>query len=603
MTIPAYDAWALRRLLCVEAVNGELQAVSEAFRPMAERLAAVLVDEILTGQARREALAAARFPVWEIMLAARDDVDAIVMALAATDPEGPAPERDDAPEAWLPLRFGGLPPAEPFPVEVLPEAAARLVIDGATAIGCPRDFLAVPVLAVAGGVIGRSVALRLKPGYFAGSTLYAGCIGPPSDGKTPALKAAAAAVRSIDKALQAEHEQALERWEESARPGPDGKKPKPPPRPKPRRIDVDDITMEVIPIILADNPRGIIRINDELTSMILGMNQFKAGKGNDRPNALKIWSGDSIKKDRVAHEDHVPIRCDHPCLTIVGGLTPDMLGSLTDPRGRADGFIDRFLLTYPDPLPVAEWSGGGLPEDTAETWRALVARLWIREMNPKDDRLVPHVARFTPEAADAWVERYNEHVAEMNAPGFNPALRGPWGKLREYAGRLALILACLHHAADPLADPSDVPEVGPLTVAHAWRLVAYFKSHARRVHATIALGPGIGGGPVVAAVVAWIRKGGCTSFSERDVKQARRWIDSEELTAALSYLASRNAIRAQTVSNPGPQGGRPPTPVYDVNPRLLVTQNSRNPQNPGPRGEDAPGFECFESFEYEQGGN
>ncbi len=95
----------------------------------------------------------------------------------------------------------------------------------------------------------------------------------------------------------------------------------------------------------------------------------------------------------------------------------------------------------------------------------------------------------------------------MNADGFPPKLRGPWGKFREYAGRLALILALLEHASDPTADPLAVPEVGPDTVASAWLLISYFKSHARRVHEAIAQGPGIGGGHVVQAIVGWIRDG------------------------------------------------------------------------------------------------
>ena len=161
------------------------------------------------------------------------------------------------------------------------------------------------------------------------------------------------------------------------------------------------------------------------------------------------------------HENNIPIRCPHPSLTIVGGLTPDMLGELVDPKGRADGFIDRFLLAYPDPLPVADWSDRGIPEDVADDWRSLIARLWMRPLDFKDGRSVPHVAYFTPEGKARWVERYNAHSAEMNAPDFPPYLRGPWGKLREYAGRLTLILTLMHHAADPTADPFDRAESRP----------------------------------------------------------------------------------------------------------------------------------------------
>jgi len=557
------DAWTMRRLLCVEAVNGEVQGVSRPFRSIADHLAALPPE--------------ARGPAWEAFLTGRHDRDEIIMVLSAADPLGLPPdagmgEDGESADGWGPIRLGSMPGAEPFPVDVLPGPAALMVNEGADAIGCPPDFLALPVLAVAAGTIGRSVSLMLKSGYFAGSAVYGACVGPPSDGKTPALKAVAAAVRRIDELLIAEHDQAMERLrEETERPGPDGKKLKPPAPPKLRRIDVDDITMEVIPAILDANERGLIRINDELTAFVLGMNQFKAGKGNDRAIALKIWSGDAIKKDRVGHENNAPIRCPYPCMTLVGGLPPDMLGSMADAKGRADGFLDRFLFAYPEPLPVADWSERGVPEDTADAWSALVARLWARPMNAKEGRAVPHVARFTPEGKAAWQERYDAHAAEMNEPGFDPALRGPWGKLREYAGRLTLILACLHHAADPTADPTGTPAVGPDIVVNAWRLVAYFKSHATRVHATIARGPGIGGGPVVKAVVDWLRKGNRKTFSEHDLKQARRWITDDNRAAALGYLTSRNAIRPRSEPAETPKEGRPPLPVYETNPALLVT--------------------------------
>ena len=38
-------------------------------------------------------------------------------------------------------------------------------------------------------------------------------------------------------------------------------------------------------------------------------------------------------------------------------------------------------------------------------------------------------------------------------PGLPAAPARPVGKLREYAGRLTLILTLMHHAADPTADP------------------------------------------------------------------------------------------------------------------------------------------------------
>jgi hypothetical protein len=219
-------------------------------------------------------------------------------------------------------------------------------------------------------------------------------------------------------------------------------------------------------------------------------------------------------------------------------------------------------------------------------------------MNFKEGRGVPHVAFFTHEAKAEWMRHFNAHASEMNGSHFPPSLRGPWGKLREYAGRLTLILACLDNAADPTANPNAVPVVDPRTVRNAWRLVSYFKSHARRVYSAIGFGSGVGGGSVVKAIVAWVRDGRRSEFSERDIKQARRWIEEAELADALNYLVMRNAIRPREAPAAGRGAGRPASPIYDVNPALLDSQNTQNTQN----GEPGRVIEDFEHSEFAERG-
>jgi len=71
-------AWALARLLSVEAVNGELRDVPEPFRPIADRLAGLPLAD--------------RRAVWDAFLDDRPDRDEIIMALSNAKPKGPAPE-------------------------------------------------------------------------------------------------------------------------------------------------------------------------------------------------------------------------------------------------------------------------------------------------------------------------------------------------------------------------------------------------------------------------------------------------------------------------------------------------------------------------------
>ena len=560
------DAWVVACLLSDRPVNGELAEVDPEFRSIARRLNGLPFVE--------------RSLAWESFLDGRPDRDKINAVACAAEPDEPCPDKteDDEPaDDWGPIRIGSLPPAAPFPIDVFPGPMARFVREAEEAIGCPPDFIAVSALVVASGAIGRSVSLKLKDDYFVGAVLWAANVGPPSDGKTPGYKIASAPVRRIDEGLREDHDRAMMEWDvESSSPGPDGKKKqKLPPVPRPRRIDVDDITMEALPSIMADNPRGLIRLPDELTSIFLGMNQYKGGKGNDRPTMLKIWSGEPIKKDRVNHEANIPIRCAHPFLSIVGGIPPDKLCSMVDAAGHADGFLDRWLFAYPDMLPVPEWSIRGVSDEAISDWCELVGLLWARPMNVKEGRFIPHVAFFTPDGETTWIEHYNAHSAEMNSRDFPPSLRGPWGKLREYAGRLALVLACLHHAPDPTADPSSPPRVGPDLVKHAWRLVAYFKAHARRVYAAIG-GKAENGNDDVKALLGWIIRNDNASFSTRDIdRNFDRFKDHEaELVDALSWMTARNLIRPVMVDATS-KPGRRPSPQYEANPELWKSPRFR----------------------------
>ena len=88
------------------------------------------------------------------------------------------------------------------------------------------------------------------------------------------------------------------------------------------------------------------------------------------------------------------------------------------------------------------------------------------------------------------------------------------------------MLALLDHAADPTADAVAVPEVSERHIENAWRLVAYFKSHARRVYAVVNLGTATHEAVAAKAIVSWLRDGS-HDVHQRDAKQARRWIEPE----------------------------------------------------------------------------
>lgn len=74
----AYVAWVLRRELCGHVLNGELTAVSPAFRAIVEHLDSLPLADRPTA-----------LDGW---ICSRDDAGAIIEAMAGVDPSGPAPE-------------------------------------------------------------------------------------------------------------------------------------------------------------------------------------------------------------------------------------------------------------------------------------------------------------------------------------------------------------------------------------------------------------------------------------------------------------------------------------------------------------------------------
>jgi len=551
--ISPYNAWALARLLVGHTLNGELLAVSEPFRGLADHLNALPPGD--------------RLAAWEGFRHGRDDGEELIKAIGDIDPEGPAPEapaeEDEPADDWGPIRLGALPPAEPFPLDVLPLPARALAEAAAVSIGCPVDFPAVATLAAASGLIGRSASLLVKPGYFESASLYLALVGSPSSGKSPSLRLALAPLKAIGRELHDEWRKARDAWEKQ----PDAERG---PEPTLRRIDTSDSTTEALGIRLAANPRGLTITPDEMTKWSMSMDQYRGGKGGDRPFYLSAWGGEPVTIDRAKHANE-PIMVPHPFLTVVGGMTPGMLSELSEGKGWDDGFMARILLAFPDRVP-RPYSEDGLPEGVAESWNDLARALWHRQMRDLDGKPTPHVFMMTPEARREWRRWCQAHRDEQEADDFPDSLEGTWGKLEAYAARLALILHLMNLASDPTglvnADPSELPR---RIIDGAARLVAYFKSHARRVRA--AMGAKAGNGDEnVRALLGWIGRNGLTAFSMRDIGNNfdRFKADPAALADSLEWMAARNLIRRR----PKPDArkrGRKRGAIYEVNPALWET--------------------------------
>jgi hypothetical protein len=374
--------------------------------------------------------------------------------------------------------------APEFPTDALPRSVARLVREGAAAIGCPEDFIGLSALTTLGAAIGNARVIRPKKGWTEGSSLYAAVIADPGEKKTAALAAAIAPAQKLENRLNKEYERELEEFAEEQREYEvelrDAKKEgraayAPPERPTALRVYVNDTTIEALIPILKVNPRGLLLERDELVGWVKAMDQYRSGgKGADRQFWLSTWSNRPVSVDRKGQQGE-PLSVLRPFVSVIGAIQPTVLPELAE--GREDGMLERFLFACPQSV-NALWTEDEISEAAEVGYRDLYHKL-RDSLSLETDELgdpVEKSVEFSPDAKQVFIEQYNSHRTEMAEPGFPPHLRSPWAKLEAYFVRFALIISCCRFVEDGVAERVESGDVLRAAV-----LLDYFKAQARRV--------------------------------------------------------------------------------------------------------------------------
>jgi DNA polymerase-1 len=529
---------------------------------------------------------------------------------------------EHTPEMWPePIPLGSVPEAPPFPLDVFPDVLQRFISEAAAALPSPPDYLAVPLLGMAGGMIGASRAVAIKNKHVQRAVLYTGVVGPPGSAKTPALEAVTEPIGDVEEQLQAKYEAELAQYERDKEEYEQGKKeakakhqpqPEKPKAPVLQRYTVDDCTVEVLVPILKENPRGVVQVCDELVAWVQRMNCYReGGKGADRQFYLSAWSGKDYVNDRKTDRDagKPPVRLRRPFVGVVGGLVPDNLPILRGDRARQritqDGHLDRLLLSYPKEPEATGENWADISEEATRVLANVFARLAQLQMVPYQNGPVvlgwrPYLVRLSPKAKDVW-QRFTQQLADdRNAEDFPPHLRGPWAKFRGYCGRLALIVHFLRWACGDFED--DRADVDEVSMSRAVKLIDYFKGHARKVYGLLDADPRVAD---ARHVKNWLEAHWQLEvFSRRDVHQGlrnnTRFENPENLDAPLMLLDEYGYIRP-IESHIQRRPGRPGTIRYARNPLWSHPQYPQNPQDDlaGPATPArTPGFEDIEDIEH-----
>ena len=347
-----------------------------------------------------------------------------------------------------------------FPISVFPEAIQTYVLQGANAIGAPVDFVAVPLIGFIAGIAGNRRPIKIKGGWTERPILWPVIVGKPGTAKTPAIKHAQAPIDVLQKRAFADYQERMEYHEQQMAEQKSRKGSIPEPRLE--HLYSTDITLEALGANLEGSP-GMSVIREEIVGWVESHDAYR--KGGDRQSYLSLWAGAALKVDRrTSGTVYVP----QPAVSVVGGIQPDLIPRLKEEAGRQDGFLDRFLFSWPDAHAMG-WTD--FEVDPCAIDPVVMLLRDIRDIAPDDPANA--ISWLGKPARDEFKQWMNANAAATEqlsglAAGFN-------AKLPTQLARFITILHALNH---PKLPGSEVPAE---TVLHGIELAEYFRGHLARV--------------------------------------------------------------------------------------------------------------------------
>lgn len=392
-----------------------------------------------------------------------------------------------------------LPPAlknvDKLPVDALPSAIRDAAVDMAERLQCPIDYLAVAMLSAAGTILGNQVGIypmAKDESWEVYPCLWGGIVGSPGTKKTPALNAALAPLHYLESEaartfMQAttlykialnQHTAALANLKKVKG---TGLVPPEPVEPKQERYMVHDTTYQALGAILANNPRGVLALSDELSGLLQSLDT--QGQEAARGFFLTGWGGTSgYSFDRIGRGSTVLQRY---CLSVFGGFQPDRIKGYVKfaQRGSSqnDGLMQRFqLLVWPDPTKTFKIVDRTPNKAAIDAFNKAMLNLDVIAKAPMNGvlpgRYGQKILHFSADAQalfNSWLLQ-NEQL--LGNEKMDSARQSHFSKYRSLIPALAL----LFHLLDGKIGP--VPEK---CIQSAITFAFYLKSHANRVYASV----------------------------------------------------------------------------------------------------------------------
>jgi Protein of unknown function (DUF3987)/Bifunctional DNA primase/polymerase, N-terminal len=222
-----------------------------------------------------------------------------------------------------------------LPLELLPRTIKHFAEQEAELLGADPGGIATAALTVVASAVRDAHVVQVKKhdtSWKERACIWSMLSGRPSTMKTPIIS-------SVTRQLKIRQSENFETYRKACQGAETKGKIETEP---PHRLFVNDATMEALQVRMAENPHGLLTLQDELAGWITSFDRYSPNKNakGERTFCLSTWNGGPYVIDRISRGiTHI----ENASMSVLGGIQPEIISDVTANMGD-DGLLQRFLI-------------------------------------------------------------------------------------------------------------------------------------------------------------------------------------------------------------------------------------------------------------------
>lgn len=357
-----------------------------------------------------------------------------------------------------------------FPIDVFPVQFKSFILQCNERLDTVIDYAGCSLLWAISLIIGNSLQVKVKNGWYEIPVVWFSLVGNPGIGKTPSIRLMLSPlIKENNKKIKEyiEKKKEYDAYEKLSKAEKEKHIDVEPPSKK--QNIVDDITMEALIDLHENVPHGIGIFKDELAGWLKDMNKYRSG--SDLEAWLSSWSGSSININRMTRPGSF---VEKPFMPVIGGIQPGILNTLYSEDKKDNGFMDRMLISFPENI-VPLYNDKEIDYDVLKWYDMAIKKTILLIEQIDDDR---NKVVFSTNAKKMWIDKFNEISNKQNSENENEYFKSMYPKQKSYIPRFALILNVLFCTID---DKYSIDVICDKAMEGAIKLSDYFVAHAKKI--------------------------------------------------------------------------------------------------------------------------